>query len=203
MQYLVSRILYKIRGNRNSTIHDTRGFTLIETLVALSLLSVAIVAPMTLVSQSLKSAYYARDQVTAYNLAQEGIEAVRAIRDGNILVNALSSANVDLLTGIAVDGQPFVIDARNDQIWTTCTDRPLKTDGTLYGYGTDPCTQSGSDGWTPTRFHRSLVATFVDAAHDEIRIESTVRWRTSSYQERTFTIYENMYRWIEDGSAEQ
>lgn len=184
-----------------TSIFSGRGFTLIETLVAISLLSVAIVAPMTLVSQSLKSAYYARDQVTAYNLAQEGIEAVRAIRDGNILVNALTGANVDLLTGIAVDGQSFVIDARNNEIWTTCTDTPLKTDGTLYGHGTDPCTQNGADGWTPTRFHRTIVASFVDVAHDEIRIESTVRWRTGSYQERSFTIYENMYRWIEDGSA--
>ncbi len=62
-----------------------RGFTLIETLVAVSLLVIAIVAPMSLVSQALTTAYYARDQVAAYSLAQDGIESVRAVRDGNLL----------------------------------------------------------------------------------------------------------------------
>ena len=61
------------------------GFTLIETLVAISLLSVSIVAPMALASQSLAAAYYARDQITAYHLAQEAIEAMRSIRDRQIL----------------------------------------------------------------------------------------------------------------------
>ena len=50
-----------------------KGFTLIETLVAVSLLTVAIVAPMTLTARSLSAAYYARDQITAFHLAQEAI----------------------------------------------------------------------------------------------------------------------------------
>ena len=48
-----------------------RGFTLIETLVAISLLMVAIVAPMSLTARSLATAYYARDQITAFHLAQK------------------------------------------------------------------------------------------------------------------------------------
>ena len=59
----------------------SRGFTLIETLVAVSLLAVVIVAPMSLTTQSLSSAYYARDQMTAFHLAQEAIESVRSVRD--------------------------------------------------------------------------------------------------------------------------
>lgn len=175
------------------------GFTLIETLVAITFLSIAIVAPMSLVSQSLSTAYYARDQVTAFNLAQEGLETVRAIRDGNILENALFNTNADILTGIPI-AQSFVIDARNNEIWTDCTTARLKTDGSLYGYGTDPCTETEPE-WVPTQFTRVLEASYVDAAHDEIRVSVTVTWTTATNQTRSFTIYENMYRWVEDGSA--
>src|SRR3972149_102217 len=83
----------------------SRGFTLIETLVAISLLSIAIVAPMSLTSQSLTAAYYARDQVTAFNLAQEGLEAVRAFRDGQVLQISQSAAasGINLFGAIPVD----------------------------------------------------------------------------------------------------
>src|SRR3989344_5745503 len=64
---------------------SSRGFTLIETLVAVTLLSVAITAPMSLTTRSLAAAYYARDQITAFHLAQEAIESVRHARDHNIL----------------------------------------------------------------------------------------------------------------------
>src|SRR3989338_503600 len=78
------RLRFLITDNRRLTT----GFTLIETLVAISLLTVAIVVPMSLVTKSLSTAYYARDQVTAFHLAQEAIEIVRHVRDNNILMNA-------------------------------------------------------------------------------------------------------------------
>src|SRR3954462_3848275 len=80
-----------------------RGFTLLETMVAVSLLAVAIVAPMSLTAQSLASAYYARDEVTAFYLAQEGLEVVRNIRDNNILQNSQGGATVNLLNGIPIN----------------------------------------------------------------------------------------------------
>ncbi len=189
----------------------TAGFTLVETLVAITFLIVAIVAPMSLVSQSLSAAFYARDQMTAYNLAQEGIESVRAIRDGNILENVLTSSSFDLLRDIPI-GRPFTIDARE----STAADAigncpaapsvvpcdPLQTDGTLYGYA-----RPSETGWTDTVFTRTLTAAYVGAAADNggrdvIRVSSTVSWNLSNGKSRTFTISENMYRWIEDGAAD-
>ncbi len=182
------------------------GFTLIETLVAVMLLSVAVVAPMSLASKSLGSAYYARDQITAFYLAQEAIEALRSIRDSQILIIAGSSAGAPDIFGLIPHlNEPFTVDGRIGDASTaivrcdgTCP--PLQTDGTLYGYpvlGDDP------NAWAPTYFTRTVHAHAVGSNEDEIRVTVTVTWQTGPIQERSFTISENMYRWVADGSGQQ
>jgi hypothetical protein len=59
----------------------TTGFTLVEALVAISLLMVAISSPMYISQKGLSASMFARDQMTASFLAQDGIEAVKNIRD--------------------------------------------------------------------------------------------------------------------------
>lgn len=63
----------------------TDGFTLVETLVAISILMLVIIGPMTVVQKSMHNAYFANEQVTATFLAQQGIEAVRQLRDDEAL----------------------------------------------------------------------------------------------------------------------
>lgn len=62
------------------------GFTLVETLVAIAILLVAIVGPMSIAQKGAQSAYYANEQMTAVFLAQEALEAVRKVRDDNGLL---------------------------------------------------------------------------------------------------------------------
>ena len=116
------------------TVHPrTRGFTLVETLAAITLIMIAIVPPMGLTVQSLSVAYYARDQITASNLAQEGIEAVRAVRDGNILASAESAnggTGTSLFNGIPTDGSNFRVDGTQTdptKIITSCATLGLGT----------------------------------------------------------------------------
>lgn len=172
--------------------------TLIETLVAITILTVAIVAPMSLTMQSLSAAYYARDQIAAFNLGQEAIESVRSIRDGNILRIAYDQpdancAPMTLLCGIPI-GTPFTIDTRNNGIATCTGTCPyLQTDGDLYGY---------QSGWENTGYRRTVEAEYIEGTQDEIRVTVTVEWTTGGLnQARTFTIYENLYRWVNDGSV--
>ena len=179
------------------------GFTLIETLVAITLLTVAITEPISLTTQSLQSAYYARDQITAFYLAQEAIEAVRSVRDSQILqiTQSANASSLNIFGPIPLNNQPFRIDARatnSSGAITTCsldpggTCIPLQTDGTLYGY---------QSGWTDTNFTRTVKAAFVSSGQDEIRVTVTVTWRTGAFQTRTFSISENLYRWVQDGSG--
>ncbi|MDO8481500.1 MAG: prepilin-type N-terminal cleavage/methylation domain-containing protein [bacterium] len=195
---------------RGSASKSGKGFTLIETLVAITLLTTAIAAPMTLATKSLSIAYYARDQVAASNLAQEAIESVRHVRDGNVLFDALGiGAPVDLLQGIpATDGSAFTVNTLTDSTALCPTEAeggcpPLQTDGQFYSYRPGcvmPTMDCGNDeGWTNTQYTRSVRATFLPGTTDEIHIEVTIEWKTGSFASRTFTISENLYRWIDDG----
>ncbi len=48
------------------TLYAVRGFSIVETIVAIAILSLAVVAPLTLAERGLSSSVYARDQVTAW-----------------------------------------------------------------------------------------------------------------------------------------
>lgn len=69
------------------------GFTILETLVAISILVLALTAPLVIVSQALKSSYFSRDQITAYYLAQEAVEYLRNKRDNQGLAADASADN--------------------------------------------------------------------------------------------------------------
>ena len=74
-----------------------KAFTLIESLVAISILMIAIASPMVLAQKSLLSATASKDQMIATFLAQDAIEAVKNIRDQIARNNTNPSA--DWLTG--------------------------------------------------------------------------------------------------------
>ncbi len=79
---------------------NTAGFTLIEALVAITILLLAIAGPMTIASQGLKLSTDAREQMTAFYIAQEGVELVRAIRDTNALESYQGPAAHDWVENI-------------------------------------------------------------------------------------------------------
>ncbi len=61
------------------------GQTLIETLMGLFVVTIGVVSSVTLFVASTKASGDTEDQMVASNLAREGIEAVRSIRDDNWL----------------------------------------------------------------------------------------------------------------------
>ncbi len=63
------------------------GFSLIETLVAITVLLLVVVGPMRIISTSAKGSNFSSNQVTALFLAQEGLELARKARDENVLSN--------------------------------------------------------------------------------------------------------------------
>lgn len=59
------------------------GFSFIEAILAVFLISTGMIAVMSLMSSSLKESMGSRDQIIGVLLSQEGIELVRNLRDNN------------------------------------------------------------------------------------------------------------------------
>lgn len=64
-------------------INQNKAFTLVETLVAISILMIAIAGPLTVANKAYTSAIDARNQSVASNLAQEGLEYVNNMKANN------------------------------------------------------------------------------------------------------------------------
>lgn len=108
-------IMINIRNFHIQKAHiKKRGFTILETLVAISILVLALTAPLVIVSQALQTSYFSRDQITAYYLAQEAVEYLRNKRDNQGLQeNATAEGWVDLVTD---DQGSMINDAGSDTI---------------------------------------------------------------------------------------
>jgi prepilin-type N-terminal cleavage/methylation domain-containing protein len=61
--------------------HSQSGFSLVETLVAITILLLVIVGPMSISSSAARSTSYSSEQVVAFFLAQEGAELAQKARD--------------------------------------------------------------------------------------------------------------------------
>ena len=66
------------------------GFTLLETVVALTVILTAVVGPVSLITRGLFSFSFSKNKIIAVNLAQEGLEIIRLIRENNVACDSLS-----------------------------------------------------------------------------------------------------------------
>ena len=159
------------------------GFTLIETLVAISILLLSISAPLTIASRGLASSYFARDQITAFYLAQDAVEYVRNTRDNNFL----SGAN--WLNGLPdTDGALFTVDT-TDGVMALC---PGGVCATLdYNNSTGFYSHDDPSG-SASIFTRSVSIQTINA--NEVIISVSISWSAGTFS-RTFSIKENILSW--------
>lgn len=70
-----------------------RGYSLVEVLVAITVLMIALVGPLTIAHSGLKRSYFSKEQTLSIFLAQEATEAVVKLREDA----ALAAASFDTL----------------------------------------------------------------------------------------------------------
>ena len=68
------------------------GFTLLETVVALTVILAAVLGPVSLVTRGLFTFSLAKNRIIAVNLAQEGLELVRLIRENNVACDDINGS---------------------------------------------------------------------------------------------------------------
>lgn len=108
-----------------------------ETLVAIAILLLSITGPMAFSQNGLRAAFYARDQVTAFYLAQDAIEFVKNRRDHNAL-----DGNSNWLDGL-VNNSGFPCGKRGPQLGCLIdTTKPVKNNK-----NPEKCLPSGAGGF--------------------------------------------------------
>ena len=178
----------------NNSPNFKKGFTLVETMVAISILMLGILGPLSIASTGLRNSLFAKDQVTAYYLAQEGIEYVRYVRDANYLddkkpwLNGLNNCTEQY--GCTVDTEEWF--KTNASVTYKCTSTDCGTDALLYKINSNQhyTHQSGS-GNTATPFTR-IIKVENTPTDKEIKVTSTVTWQTGAGQ-KSFTLTENVF----------
>ena len=177
---------------------SSSGFTIIEVLVALAIFSLSVIGMLVTLSSGIVNTDIVKKKITATYLAQEGVEAVRNIRDDYMIFTQTNGTNgwADFTTmvntncntsGCGIDYGYFPNDPLNGL--KACSNIMycelfIHTIGG--GYGTQ-FTGDISSGFT-------RVITTTNPNANEIVVTSTVTW-TQGGQLRTVSFDEYLFNW--------
>ncbi len=192
-----------------------KGFTLVETLVAIAILSLAITGPMVIAQKGVSSSIYARDEVTAFYLAQEAVEYVRNVRDTNRIAGYGSDWLSQFTAANCVDTgsqrcqinaiENFDVPSKEPEAISECSTlpksggvdvcSPIEFDSSpsrnLYGY---PEPDTSADAWAPTVFTRTVDIKKEPNNPNEAVITVTISWQTNIFiPPESFTISEHIF----------
>ncbi len=171
------------------------GFTLVETLVAISIFSISILGMMSVLGSGIANTNYAKRKIVATYLAQEGIEYIRNMRDTAVLYTSNGwTSNFKAKAKIA--------SCKND------TDQACGIDNSLL-YNVFQCNSSSNfcklfidngnynsnNLGTDSGFVRKFWAEEI-TPNKEIKIYSKVEWKQGS-GDYNITFSENLFNWYE------
>jgi len=160
--------------------NNRKAFSLIEVITVLFVVSLGLIGVLSLIVQNVKSQSVNKDNLIAYQLAQEGIELVRNVRDSNWKSGQAWDAHLDAGT-YSLDYSnwiPSLISGEAPPLY-------LNSSG-FYVHS------SGGGSYQETNFSRSI--SIVHQSSHALNVTATVYWhnhnKTYSYQLETI-----LYDW--------
>lgn len=160
---------------RQKISNQEKGFTLVETLVSLVILSAVLVPVINLSSAVTRTSSTVRDNLIAAGLAQEGIEVVRAMRD----TNWFSSREFDS----GLNAGSYQVQWDSSSLLSLAGNPPLNLNNGIYTYS----------GGTPSTFTRTINITKVNTG--ELKVISEVSWTERSDNTKSTIAETHLFDW--------
>jgi type II secretory pathway pseudopilin PulG len=163
--------------------NSSRGFTLVEALVAIMIFTSSILALVVLTGDSIGNVNYVKSKITANYLAQEGLEYIRNVRDTAILEAGGWTGVETALTYCFVDEDgdgSCQIDVFNGSI-APCDgscDKLLWDDSSGFSYSAGDETI-----FTRTIFIENLNP--LEDGNEELKVVSEVAWEKNNKEHST------------------
>ncbi len=182
----------------NKKEKKNKGFTLIEAMVAVFILTISIVSLMNVVVSSLFAARYAKDEITVNYLLQEAVDYVRNDRDTVFLQVDDPSEGWKIFSKkyeICSDAGKCYLDVIDGAGPKEC----LSSECTILYYNESPEKNEAfythdktKQGVAQSKFKREIEVGSVSS--DEISVKVTVRW-TSGTMSKERTLETSLLRW--------
>lgn len=179
-------------------------FTLLEAIIAITIILVATAGAMNLISQTIVRLGAPKDEVIAANLAAEGIEVIRNIRDTNWLEDvpwdsgltfagcsaAIASSTLGASSCIPIGTCPSSLNVDYNSI--SVSNLP---DDRLY-FSSASGLYSHNSAFAQTRFFRRVELTYCKDWESAVfmRVRSLVDW-TDRFGSEQFTLLDHLYDW--------
>ena len=157
------------------------GFTLVEVLVSLFILSIAITGAFALIAYHLNVADSVKNSAVASGLAQEGMEVVRNLRDSDWFAGRQFGS----LGGGSV-ASTYCVQWNSTRLISPCTNPLKKGANGIYSYDGD---------LAPSIFLRTVTITRIPATEPvELKVVVTVSWTDRSIP-RSLSAEGHLFNW--------
>jgi hypothetical protein len=208
MEKATSDMEYKDSDNRQSTIdmasnsdggffmshvacrmsHSRSGQSLVEAIIAITLLTVGFLGIAALLAQSLHLTRVVSDQTTATYLAAEGVELAKNLIDHDVYLH---------LAGLGTGwgscfGGAGAHDIELDYASTDCSRSFFPSDALMFDPATGIYSYGPSAGSVKTNFTRDIRFALNG---NEIVVNSIVRWGTGSFTSQSINLEDHFYNW--------
>ncbi len=157
------------------------GFFLLEVIIAVFILEIGVIGTVLLLKQASSSVSVSASRLVAAQLAQEGIEIVKNIRDINYNEIDKWGTWYNSISGIS-----YYLVQYNDVALRTFSDTALKLNSVTGLYGYD------AGGAVPADFKRKIILEKISA--DEVKVVTEMTWqdRGRSY---TLEAEDRLWNW--------
>jgi prepilin-type N-terminal cleavage/methylation domain-containing protein len=161
---------------RNQNLRRQKGFTLIETMIAMAVLSFGILSLASIYTQGLKSSYQTQIQFIAQQKAQEALETIFTARDTKLLTWS-QITNISQ-GGVFKDGPQVLCAAGPDGLFGTDDDIIAQPDYVTIGPGPDKIFGTPDDVVMPLNpwMTRTILFTPSASTPNLNQITITIKW---------------------------